>query len=141
MKKLSLILAALALVSLTGCIDRTQADAKLARGCEAGVNTMLEKGDRIGKVVKTEFTPATEGPGMRHVTLTATIKDDWSEEEQTYECVFEEDFGFMNTNYAASIYQIKAGDKTVGKSGNEIMGDAEDFIKLNDAIRQAMYRD
>ncbi len=139
MKKFSFLLLAASLPLLTGCIDRAQADAKLAKGCEAGVNTMLENGDQIGKVVKTEFTPATEGQGMRHVALTATIKDDWSEQEQTYECVFEEDFGPMNMTHTAAIYQVKVGDKVIGKSGNEIMGDAQDFLKLNEAIRQAMY--
>jgi hypothetical protein len=45
----------------------------------------------------------------------------------------------MNQNYVASLYQLRIGDQVYGKAGNEILGDAQDFIKLTDAIRAAMY--
>ncbi len=124
---------------LTACVSREQADAKLAKGCEAGVNAILPEGRKITRIAKTEFTPATEGRGMRHVKMTAVETDGFLEVENVFECVFEEGFGFLNSNYTAAVYQVRAGDIMIGKSGDEIVGDAQQFIKLNDAIRGALY--
>ncbi len=125
---------------LSGCVSREQADAKLAKGCEAGVNVILPQGRKIARIAKSEFTPATEGAGMRHVKLTAIENDGFLESENVFECVFEESFGFLNSGHTAAIYQVRAGDTMIGKSGNEIIGDAQVFMKLNDAMRDAMYQ-
>lgn len=124
---------------LSGCVSREQADAKLAKACEAGVNAILPEGRKITRVADTEFSPATEGQGMRHVVLKAVETDGFLETETEFVCVFEESFGFLNTGYTAAAYQVRAGDLVVGKSGNEILGDAQIFMKLNDAMRDAMY--
>jgi hypothetical protein len=124
---------------LSGCVSREQADAKLAKGCEAGVNVLLPEGRTISKVASSKFSPSPEGPNMRHVELKAIENDGFLEVENTFECVFDESFGFMNMNYTASVYQVRTGERVVGKSGNEILGDANDFLKLTDAIREAMY--
>ncbi len=124
---------------LSGCVSREQADTKMAKGCEAGVKVILPEGRTIARIAKTEFTPATEGPGMRHVKLTAIENDGFLETENVFECVFEENFGFLNGSHSAAIYQVRAGDLVIGKSGNEIIGDAQTFIKLNDAMREVMY--
>jgi hypothetical protein len=129
----------ISLFALSGCVSRDQADEKLAKGCQAGVEAILPEGYSIARVESKEFSPATEGTGYRHVTLKATQMDGWLETPQTYECVFEESFGIFHTSFTAAIYQIKTEDKIVGKSGGELIGDTEDFIKLNDAIRKAMY--
>jgi len=132
------ILGACALL-LSGCVSREQADAKLAKGCAAGVNALLPEGRKIERTIDTQFSPSPEGSDMRHVKLKAIENDGWLEVESEFECVFEESFGFLNTNYTASIYQVRTGERVVGKSGNEILGDADDFMKLTDAIREAMY--
>ena len=138
--RFTLFAAAAAAVLLTGCVDRTVADAKLAKGCEAGVNAMLTDDMKIGKINSTEFSPSPEGQGYRRVTMKAMATDGWAEEEREFICVFEESFGFMNTNHTAAIYQLRLSEEQVyGKSGKEILGDAQDFIKLTDAIRAAMY--
>lgn len=134
-----LILLGASSLLLTACVSREQADAKLAKGCEAGVNVILPEGRKITRIAKTDFTPATEGPGMRHVKLTAVETDGFLEVENMYDCVFEEGFGFLNTTHTAAVYQVRAGDIMIGKSGNEIVGDAQQFLKLNDAMRDAMY--
>ena len=133
--------AATAAVLLTGCVDRSVADATLAKGCEAGVNAMLTDGLKIGTISSTEFSPSPEGQGYRRVTMKAVATDGWAEEEREFICVFEESFGFMNSNHNAAIYQLRLSEEQIyGKSGREIMGDAQDFIKLTDAIRAAMYQ-
>jgi hypothetical protein len=77
---------------------------------------------------------------MRFITIHTTTADGWLDEDRDFSCIFEESFGFMNMNYTASIYQLRISDDEIyGKAGKEIMGDAQDFIKLTDAIRKAMY--
>lgn len=126
-------------VLLSGCVSREQADAKLAKGCEAGVNALLPEGRTITRIADTKFSPSPEGPDMRHVKLKTIETDGFLEVESDFECVFEESFGFLRTGYTASVYQVRTGERVVGKSGNEILGDAQDFLKLTDAIREAMY--
>lgn len=140
MKKISSFFIALILIgALSGCVTREQADQKLVKGCQAGVNALLTDGMKIDRVKDTSLSPSPEGQGLRHVKMTTITMDGWLETEKTYECIFEESFGLFNMNYTASIYQLRTGEATYGKAGEEIMGSAEDFIKLTDAIRKAMY--
>lgn len=134
------LMLGLCLVALSGCVSREDADAKLAKGCLAGVSSLLPEGQSTGEIKQQDFTPSPEGQNMRHVRLVTIANDGWLEEEQVFECVFEESFGFMNSNYVASIYQLRFNDRVYGKSGNEIQGSFDDFLKLTDAIREAMYQ-
>lgn len=124
---------------LAGCVSREDADAKLARGCEAGVKSIMPEGHDIASVKERRFGPAVQGRGFRHVTLVALETGDWLEVEREHECIFEESFGFMNMGYTASIYQIRTEGKIIGKEGRDILGSTEDFIKLTDAVRRALY--
>ncbi len=137
--KIRILCSLLCVLALSGCVDRAQADAKLARACEAGVNALFPEGQEITKIVNKTFQKSPVGPGFRHITLDTIKNDDWLEEEIKVECIFEESFGFLNANYVASIYQVRTGDQTYGQSGKTIMGDAQDFIKLTDAVREALY--
>ena len=127
-------------LSLSGCVDRTQADAQLAKGCAAGAAALLPDGSTLGKVTNTTFSPSPEGANMRHVSLTAVTMDGFLEQENNYECIFEESFGFLNSSHTASIYQVRVNGEIYGKSGGKIQGSFEDFVKLTDAIRKAMYQ-
>ncbi|MBI4031473.1 MAG: hypothetical protein HY370_07320 [Proteobacteria bacterium] len=120
-------------------MSREQADEKLARACEAGVNLFLPEGQEVDRIVKKEFTPSPIGPDFRHVTLTAFVKGDWLEQEHKYECDFQESFGFMGGGYTASIERLDAEGTVIGRAGGAILGDAQDFIKLTEAIRKALY--
>lgn len=124
---------------LTGCMSREQADETLVKGCVAGINALLSDGTQIGPITDTSFSPSPEGQGFRHVSITAKELDGWLDAEQQYECTFEESFSFMNMGYSASIYQLRFNDRVVGKAGNEILGTTDDFIKLTDAVRKALY--
>jgi hypothetical protein len=135
-----LITVLLCAASLTGCVSREQADAKLAKGCAAGANSLLPEGQTIGEIVSKTSTPSPEGPDYRHITIKVKQMDGWLEGDGTYECTFQESFGFLKNNYTGSLYQLKIGDKVYGKAGNEIMGTAEDFLKITDAVRDAMYK-
>jgi hypothetical protein len=137
--KTRIFLALLCVFTLSGCVSREQADAQLAKGCEAGVKALLPEGYSLASVKNTRFSPSPEGVGYRHVELDAVELDGWLETEKTYNCIFVEQFGFLKTSYTASIYQVSTGQEVFGKAGHVLNGDAEDFIKLEDAVRKAMY--
>lgn len=138
MKK-NLILVAMMSLALTGCVNREQADAKLGNACKAAVNEFLGAGMQIDRIESVDASPSPVGNGYRHVLLNTITVDGWLEEKNQYECTFEESFGFMKMNYTASFYQLRIGEEMIGKSGNEIVGSAQDFMKITDAVRQALY--
>lgn len=138
-KKLHLLVPVFCALSLSACVDREQADIKLAKACTAAANAVLPDGESVPPVTENTFTPAVDAPNTRHVTLTVKNEDGWIEEVMAYECVFEDHFGFMNTSYTASFVNLKFGEQTYGKFGDELRGEATDFIKLTDAIRTALY--
>ena len=132
-------LALLCVLIVTGCMSREQADAKLAKACEAAVNVFLVDGQRIDKVNNATFSGSPVGPDFRHVTIHTAMIDGWLEAEYDYDCTFQEGFGFLNSGYTASIYNVNVDGRIIGKSGSEILGEAEDHMKLNEAVRAALY--
>lgn len=133
-------LTLLATIALTGCVNREQADAKLGKACAAAIGVLLPEGQRIDSIKETVTTASPVGPGYRHVTIKTAMIDGWLESENDYECTFEESFGFLNSGFTASLYEAKVGNRIVGKAGNEIMGSAEDHMKVIDAVRKALYK-
>ena len=138
MKK-NILLIALMSLALTGCVNREQADTKLGNACKAAVNQFLGEGRKIDRIESINASPAPVGAGFRHVELSTITIDGWLEATNKYECIFEESFGFMKMGYTASFYQLRIGDDMIGKSGNEIIGSAQDFMKITDAVREALY--
>jgi len=135
------LLSLICLVALTGCVNREQADARLARACAAGVTALMPEGSRIDRVSRHRATASPVGPAYRHITITGIYVDGWLEDENEYECTFEESFGFLNSGYTASIYQVKIDDMVIGGAGGDILGDAQDFIKLTNAVRKSLYEE
>ena len=135
-------LLTLSLLALTACIDRGEADAKLARGCAAGVELFLDEEYEIQKIVKSEFRESTTwGNGYREVDLTAMVSDGWHEGEETYYCTFAETAGPILINYKATIYQLRMPDGTIiGKEGDKISGSYDDHLKLTETVEQGMNR-
>lgn len=128
-------------VSLTACVSREQADAKLVKACSAGIDALNGEEKEISRIISSTSEPSPVGPDYRHITMLVLETDHWVEEEITYECVFQETFGVFKQTYTAAIYQLRLGDgRLVGRSGAEIVGSTEDFLKLEDAIRGALYK-
>lgn len=138
-KYFNIILLSICLISLSGCISREQADATLVKGCLAGVKSLLPEYKDIKEVINTTVKPSPIGNRYRHIDVQAIELDGWLEVETDYQCVFEESFGFMKASHTAVIHQIHIGEKFYGKAGNNIEGSTQDFIRLTDAIREAMY--
>lgn len=137
MKKI--ILSTASLLLLTGCVSQEQVDAKITRGCEAGVNSLLGSA-KILKVNTKNYSFEENSEGQhRRVTLETVTKDGWLEVNKTYSCLFAQQWGFFKTSHAAILVQIKMPDgKIIGKKGSVIQGSIDDFMKLTDTVQEAM---
>lgn len=132
-------LLALALILISGCVERGAADAKLTKGCAAGAETLLDEGFEIKETKAQKFqTPAGLGKGYREVILTVVESDGWHEGDKTYNCIFYEEFGPLNMSHRASIYQIRSGEEIYGKEGEKILGSLNDWLKLSEAVETKM---
>lgn len=132
-------LIALCALTLTACVDREYADNTLEKGCVAGVKALLPEDKELRDVINVKFEASPVGPDFRHVTIQAIEMDGWLETNAEYQCVFQESFGFLKMHHTASIYQVRMGERLVGKAGKDIIGSPQEFLKLEDAIRGALY--
>ncbi|MCB9983888.1 MAG: hypothetical protein H6861_09505 [Rhodospirillales bacterium] len=124
---------------MTGCVDRETADARLIKGCKAGIEAFLYEGDRVEKIVsKTLRTPTGLGSGYREVMLNATITDGFHPHDEDYTCIFMEEFGPFQMSHRASIYNIDLGGRIIGQKGYEIQGNLKDMQKLTKAVNDAL---
>ncbi len=131
----------LCVLLLTGCVTREDADARIARGCAAGVEIFLDEGFKIKEIKDTLFKESKEfGSGYRSVIIKAVESDGWLDTDKQYECVFAESFGLFNANHDATIYQLKVNDQEYGNVGGKIKGDFKDHLKLTEIVERAMSR-
>ena len=127
-------------LSLSACVDRGQADTKLAVACRAAVEALLYEGQKIDEVKEVRSTPSPVGPDYRHISLITLTQDGFLQAESQYDCIFQESFGFMKQNYTASIHQVQMEDRTIGQAGDEVLGSVDEFVKLEEAVRAALYQ-
>ena len=124
---------------LTGCVQRGQADERLARGCAAAAEMFLDDGFRIKEITNKTFRDDPDlGKGYRQVTLSAVETDRWLDVDKEYRCIFVEEFGFLNSTHTATIYQVKVNGETYGREGDQILGSFEDQLRLTETVEQAM---
>lgn len=137
MKKI--LLSASALLLLAGCVSQDQADDKMARGCRAGIDSLLgsEKIDQV-KSINHSFESNLEGQ-HRRVTLNTRTKDGWLELDKSFSCLFAQQWGLFKSSHAALLVQVKFPDgRIVGKEDGLIIGELQDFMKLSDTVQAAM---
>ena len=126
---------------LSGCVNREQADTKLSKACGAAAVALLPEGAKIDSIKSFTASPSPEGPDHRYIEVTAIYVDGWIEQENVYKCVFQEGFGFLNSGYTATTIKVDTGERIIGKSGDEISGDAQDWLKITDAVRSSLYEE
>jgi hypothetical protein len=133
----SLLLLVPALL-LTACVDREQADKKLANACRDGIAALLpEQSDSIRAMKDYKATTSSAGEDFRTITY-AGQADGWIG-AQNFVCTFQEQFGFMKNSYTAMIYNVDLGDRRIGKTGgSSIEGEVQDFITLNAAVQASL---
>lgn len=134
------ILCCTALVLLTACGSKEQANTKMARGCEAAVKVMLNKADFTRQIDSVKSKSFGMADGYRLVTIhTITRNKDTGEEaDESFDCKFEETQLFNYLKWSASLVQLKIDDVTYGSDAGEIYGSVEDQIALTNAVEEAM---
>ena len=120
------------LLLLTGCVSQDQADVKMAKGCAAAVNSLIEDdGKTINEIKSTNYSSEeAEGGLHRRVTIDAIEKDGWLELDQTYSCLFMQEWGLFKSFHRALLVQVKVNDELYGKKDGTIIGSFDDFMKI-----------
>ena len=133
------ILSASALLLLSGCVSQDQADAKLARGCEAGIQALIRP-VMIKEVKSKNFSFEENAEGQhRAVKIDTITKDGWLELEKSYICVFAQQWGLFKSSHGAILMQIRMPDgKIIGKKDNKIVGNMDQFLKLTETVQASM---
>jgi hypothetical protein len=138
MKKTMIVMAGISALALSGCVSQDQADAKMAKGCAAGIGSLIAPKE-IKEVKSQNFSAEENAEGMhRRVTLDILQKDGWVETDKSYSCLFAQEWGFLNMNHRALVVQIKIDDTVYGKKDGEILGGFQDFLKLTEVMDAAM---
>lgn len=136
-----IISALCATVLLAGCSSREEADKKIAKGCQAGVASLLamDKYDRQLDRVK-HVTYAKDDLG-RKVTLETAIKNKayGYAGDETFSCIFSEEYSFGFIAYKATLERLTIGTDVYGRDEKgEIQGELNDYMRLTDAVQKAM---
>lgn len=136
MKKYALIAAST--LALSACVSQDQMDEKMAKGCEAGVTSMIAPKEIAAVKSKNYADEFVEGGLHRRVTLGVTEKDGWLELDKEYSCLFMQEWGMFKSSHKALLVQVKIDDSTYGKVDGVITGSLDDFMKLTEHVDEAM---
>lgn len=132
---------ALSLLALTisACVPQEQADAKMAKGCAAGVNALIQP-KQILTVKNIQYGYDDIGSEGKHrrITIEGVEQDGWLELDKEYTCIFAEQWGFFKSSHAALLTMVKIDDEIYGKKDGKVIGDLDDFLKLTDTVDAAM---
>ena len=130
--------AGAALLLLSGCVTEEQANAKVGKGCEAAVKTLIDPKE-IMEIKSIKYGSELEADGLyRSITLNVHERDGWSEQDSEYSCLFEEQWGPLKSSHTALFIQATIDGETVGKEHGVIKGDLDDFLKLTEVVNKAM---
>lgn len=136
MKNYALI--AVSALTLAACVPQEQADEKMAKGCEAGVKSMIAPKEIASVKTKNYADEQAEGGLHRRVTLGVVEKDGWLELDKEYSCLFMEEWGLFKMSHKALLVQVKIDDSVYGKVNGVITGSLDDFLKLTEHVDEAM---
>ena len=136
MKRLPLIL--LSCLALSACVTQDQADVKMAKGCAAGIDSLIEP-KKIKEIKAQRFAnEQAEGGLHRRITLEILEEDGWMELDQEYSCLFMQEWGLFKSSHRALIVQVKIDDQIYGKKDGQIIGGIDDFLALANVVDIAM---
>ena len=134
------ILIILLSFSLTACVTQEQADVKMAKGCTAGINALMQdNGKEISEIKTKRYADEdAEGGLHRRVTIEGIEKDGWLELDKSYSCLFMEEWSLFQIGHKALLVQVKIDDELYGKRDGTILGSFDDFLKLTRVVDAAM---
>lgn len=139
MNKIFSVLMLAALLPLTACLSQDQADAKMVKGCKAAISSLIAP-KKLLTLQSEKFSYETnkDDGKLRRVALSFIEKDGWIEMEQSYHCLFLEQWGFMKASHKAMLIQIHIQDEIIGKVDGNIQGGFDNFLKITDTVDRAM---
>jgi len=122
----------LIVAGLAGCVDRDEANAKLALSCQKGVSFLLDEYVTIKSVHNTSFTKvADKNDGDVRVTLDVVVDDNHLDIDRSFSCNFIEKTGFLNNSHSANITQIDMGNGEVyGRKDGKIIGGMNKWLNI-----------
>lgn len=139
-KFVAVILGVSTLALLSGCGSREVNETKLSRGCEAAAKAMLNKPDYDRQIDSIKARKFGKSDGFTLVTIdTVTKNKDYGyENDESFQCKFEESSAPFNINWKAALVQVKIGDDVFGSEGGQLYGSVEDQLALTAAVEAAM---
>lgn len=139
MKYAYILLALVPVLMLNACVDQATADEKMAKGCVAAVNALLDDSKVIDVSETLSVTEDFQGEGLhRRITMTVVEKDGWLELENKYSCVFLEQWGPLRMSHGAILVQVDVNGDIYGKNNGSIVGDWDDFLAITRVVDAAM---
>ncbi len=134
------LLVVLLSLLLMGCVNQNQADVKMAKGCAAGVNALLEESGKVISEIKVQryADEQAEGGLHRRITLEGVEKEGWLELDKSYSCLFMQEWGLFKSSHHALMVQVKIEDRIYGKKDGTILGSFDDLINITRAVDAAM---
>ncbi|HNQ92793.1 MAG TPA: hypothetical protein PKI93_07675 [Alphaproteobacteria bacterium] len=127
-------------LSLSACGKDKENEQRLARGCEAAVKVMLAKDKYDRQIDQVKSKKFGMSDGFKLVTIAAVTKNKeyGYEQDESFDCKFEESSSMAGFVWSASLVQLKIGEDVYGSEGGEIFGDMNDQMNLMDAVQAAM---
>ena len=132
------LLFAFSALGLSACVTQDQADVKMAKGCAAGVGSLIKPREIQEIKVQRYANEQAEGGLHRRITLEAIEKDGWVELDKEYSCLFMQQWGLFKSSHEALLVQVKFDDEIVGKKDGVLTGDFDDFLSLTRVVDAAM---
>lgn len=124
--------------ALTGCMSQDQADTKMSKGCEAGINALISP-VKIGEIKSRNYSNEQINGGLhRRVTIEAIEKDGWLELDKEYSCLFMQKWGIFNSSHKALLVQTTIEDETIGNVDGHVVGGFDNFLKITNVVDAAM---
>ncbi len=138
MKKFIVLIAGVSALALSGCVSQEQADAKMIVGCKAAVGAMIAPTE-IKDVKSSDATnEKTMGSVYRRITLKYTQVGDFAETEKEGSCLFSQQWGLFKSSHASLLEQVVYNGELLGKKDGNVVGDLNQFLKLNETVDAAM---
>lgn len=139
MKNFTLLtLLASSVVLLSGCVTQQQADAKMGKGCEAALASLMGNKQIISVKATNYSDEQTEGSLYRRVTIDLVEKDGWAELDKQYSCLFAQQWGMFKSSHIGLLEQTVMDDKIVGKKDGQVVGNMDEFLNLVSKVDTAM---
>lgn len=127
---------------LGACVNREQADEKLAKACVAGAQAFMPENFEVQGTGKAHFDYSqAQGRGFREVSVTVTQSDGWYTEDKEYKCVFAENMAPFGMSHSAEIMALSFDDQFYGRGEDgKLQGAMDDFVKLGKAVKAVLGR-